>query len=123
MTATTIKKILAGKFEAEGTGFRFNDISATKTTMDMSTTWNEEKDDFNIEKVDAYKIVIKGYEHIEFFLTTDIDDYFGNEVWIYRRDFGESGNIVVSTYGKASGFDKLIEEALISLGYYIANRF
>lgn len=131
MTINEMKRILADKLADEGTGFKYNDISITKSKAPMSTEWDEEKDDWKYEMIDAIKVVIKGYEHIHFFLLEEVDEYFGNQIWVYRKAFypeekaysREGGAIVADTYSKGRSFEELTGEALVQLGYYIGSRF
>lgn len=131
MKTNEMKRILADKLKEEETGFTFKDISVTKAKMPMTSTWNDEKGDWNIELVDATRVVIKDFEHFHFFIREEVDDYFGNEVWIWGKHFypdtndysNEGSEIIYDNYGKYTSFDTLITEALLNLGYYIATRF
>ena len=129
MTTNEMKKVLADKLEAEGTGFTFKDISITKAKMLQSTEWDEEKDAWKYESVDAYKVVIKDFEHIHFFITCDTSDYFGNEVWVWEKyycrqsDIYEGSNIIADAYSKVASHEEIIKEVLVRLGYIIGNTF
>lgn len=128
MMTNEMKKVLADKLEAEQTGFTFKDISIVKTTMKLSAGWDKEKDECIYETTDAYKVVIKDFEHINFFITCDTDDYFGNEVWVWERCFDSDGEcshsgIVTDAYSKVATHEELIKIALVRLGYIIGNTF
>lgn len=131
MKTTGMKRILAEKLADEGTGFKYSDISITRTPMSMTTEWDEEIDDFKTELVDAIKVVIKGFEHIHFFLVNEESDYFGKEVWVWRKAYypeddeysKEGGEIITDSYSKSATYDDLIGDCLVKLGYYIGSRF
>lgn len=129
MTTNEMKRILADKLADEQTGFTFKDISISKAKMLMSTEWDEEKNAWKYESVDAYKVVIKDFEHIHFFITCDTSDYFGNEVWVWEKyycrqsDTYENGDIITDAYSKVSSHEELIKEVLVRLGYIIGNTF
>lgn len=131
MTTIEIKKAIAEKLKAEETGFTYNDISVTKAKMPMTTTWNEEKDGWDIEMVDAIRVVIKGFEHIHFFIQTEVDEYFGNSIWVWEKSYytdtneysNEGSEIIYDTYGKNADWDLLEWKAALNIGYYIASRF
>lgn len=97
MTTSEMKEILAKKLKDEGTYFTTSYISIRK-------------------QGEAYKIVIKDYEHLPFKMSLEYDDYFGYTVWICNDSFK---NIVFVDSKKE--YD--IKTALIELGYYIGTRF
>ena len=98
MTTTEMKEILLNKLKEEETNFKKSDILIRKTSK-------------------GYKIVIKGYEHIPFEMTTEKDDYFGFIVYINEKY--ENTNIIAVDNKKDYNFKK----ALINLAYYIGSRF
>lgn len=105
MNTKEMKKILAQKLQDENTYFTVSDISLSK--------YGE----------NGYKIIIKDYEHIIFFIKLDIDDDFEEEeeicVWMKYR--GEKKKYLL--FLEESHTDKAIKECLIHLGYYIGTRF
>lgn len=105
MKTTEMKEILVNKFIDEGCYFRKKDVSIKKVATNK------------------YKIVIKDYEHITFYLKVDYDDYFGNEIFIYSKYEDEFGEVVTHTNTKHNLEYKDYAEALKKLGYYIAIRF
>ena len=131
MTTNEMKKVLADKLADEQTGFTFKDISIAKAKMPMTTEWDEEKDDWKVEMVPAIRVIISGFEHFHFFIIKEVDEYFGNSVWVYGKHYyadtkeysNEGSEIVFDTYGKNTDFERLTNEALLNLGYYIATRF
>lgn len=98
MNVNKMKDILAKKLKEENAYFGKSDISMKK-------------------QGEAYKIVIKGYEHIYFKMTFSYDDDFGYEVWIY--DSFDNCNIIYVDSKK----DYNVENALVQLGYHIAMCF
>ena len=98
MTTTEMKEILLNKLMDEETDFKKSDITIRKTSK-------------------GYKIVIKGYEHIPFEMTTEKDDYFGFIVYINEKF--ENTCIIAVDNKKDYNF----KSALINLGYYIGSRF
>ena len=97
MTTNEIKTTLADKLQSEGTYFRKSDISVRSTKT-------------------GYRIVIKDYEHIPFTVTLTDDDYFDKCVSIGTPDDCEI------IFGNAT-YDYPLWSCILSLGYYIANRF
>lgn len=65
----------------------------------------------------AYRITLKGYEHIYFKMDFYQDEYFGYVVSIY--DSFEGCNLIFVDNKKC--YD--VENALVELGYHIANCF
>ena len=65
----------------------------------------------------GFKIVIKDYEHIPFSVHLEEDDYFGYCVFV-RTTFDEDCDIF-----RSSKKAYPLEEAILSLGYYIGTRF
>ena len=98
MTTNEIKATLAEKLHDEGTYFTKSDISVKSTKT-------------------GYRIVIKDYEHIPFTVTLEEDDYFGKCVYI-NTPFDEDCIVFNSATN-----DYPIWTSILSLGYYIANRF
>lgn len=101
MKTTEMKHILYNKLMDENTGFKLSDISINKTGNNK------------------YMIVIREYEHIPFKMEMEIDDYFGNVVTIWD----EFNNDFVAWCDGHCEFDKLINYALLQLGYTIGNTF
>lgn len=82
------------------------------------------RDDINIRFYqNGYLITIKEYEHIQFKLWFETDDYFGNIVHITRLDDMQwyCDNDCLIFVDSRKIFD--VKTALIELGYYIATRF
>jgi len=101
MKASEIKEILEQKFIDERCGFRKKDI-----------------------KVNGNNIQIKDYEHIQFEIEFEDDDYFGRCCYIIEKFVGDNDrNIIVFEDSKRKTDDELLTHALITLGYYIASRF
>lgn len=96
----TMKEVLVGKFQDENCCFGIKDVMIKQDT-----------------KNNGYKIVIKEYEHIPFFLSFEEDDYFGYIVTIQE----ECDNTNVVWIDSKNCYD--VKRALIHLGYYIATRF
>lgn len=106
MTSREIKETLAYKLRNEGwTG---NIESLISVRKDKDATW----------------ITIKDYEHIQFKLTQEIDNYFGKivQVFEYWRDGDklEQGDCISFVDSKR---EYKVEEALLQLGYHIGTTF
>lgn len=95
-----MKQVLFDKLQSEGCYFTMSDISIKK-------------------QGNAYKIVIKDYEHIPFLLEFEMDDYFGFVVWLYRLDEDEKQCISMID----SKYKYRVNDTMLQLGYYIASRF
>lgn len=98
MSILEIKEILVQKFEDEGCGFTDQDIYVTQ--QDNETT-----------------ITIADYEHCPIRITEEKDEYFG--FVLYVKDDGE--NEIIGMYD--SKRDYPYKEALLNIGYHIANTF
>ena len=99
MTIAKIKDILAEKFEDEGCGFTKKDISIKR-----------------VGKGDHFKIVVADYSHCEIEITTEVDEYFGNCIWV-KYWFEETSEFFDSKRGWEW------ESAIKNVGYYVASRF
>lgn len=106
MTTNEIKKTLFQKLQAENSSFTLRDISA-RTVSETG------RDGYRV------KIVIRGYEHIRFFLSAGIDclgEYFA----MVTEYFGEDFEIVSMLDSRKA---PPVRDVLIDLGYHIANTF
>ena len=99
MTINEIKKQLAQKFEDEGCGFTKKDISIKR-----------------IGNGDHFQIVVADYTHCMIEIWTEVDDYFGNCIWV-KDWFDESVQLFDSKH------DWQWESAIKNIGYDIANTF
>jgi len=101
MTANEIKQVLEDKFIDENCGFRKKDI-----------------------KVNGNIIQIKDYEHIQFEIEWDDDDYFGRCCYIKETYVGyDDSDVIVMEDSKHKTDDEILAHTLVLLGYYIASRF
>ena len=99
MTINEIKNILAQKFEDEGCSFTRKDISIKR-----------------IGNRDHFQIVVADYTHCMIEVWTEVDDYFGNCIWVKYWFEEESELFDSKTEWKW-------ERAIKYIGYYVANRF
>lgn len=97
MTTAEMKNILADKLKAEQTYFTKSHISIKK-------------------QGEKYKIVIKDYEHLPFYMSFEYDNYFGYTVMI-----ANDSHKIISFVENKKDYD--IKTALVELGYYIGTRF
>ena len=116
MTTNEMKQILVDKFEAEGCGFGWGNISLTKQPAEYEND------------IAVYWLVIEGYEHIKFIIHLDTDKHFGNEVWASERWYfdGEEepeSKIVAMEDSRTGSHDTLLRTVLLQIGYRIANTF
>lgn len=115
MTTNEIKKTLFQKLQAENSSFTLKDISA-RTVSKAGRDSLEELADKEALRV---KIVIRGYEHIRFFLSAGIDclgEYFA----MVTEYFGDDFEIVSMADSRKA---PPVRDVLIDLGYHIANTF
>lgn len=101
MTSNEMKRVLLQKLQEENTCFTAGDISIRKTG-------------------NKYKVTLRDYEPWCFYITAEYDDLFGYGVLISRY-YGDLFDDMVTFLDSAKDFP--IRDALIDLGYHIANRF
>lgn len=106
MTTNEMKNILVQKFKDEKCSFSYKDISIKKVENDI------------------FHIIIKDYEHIIFRLVFEYTEDFGFETWV--EEWYKMNNIIeydhiVTMTDSRKNYD--VKNALIHLGYYIANTF
>lgn len=99
MTTNEIKNILTKKFEDEGCCFTKKDISIKRNG-----------------KGDNFTIVVADYDHAPIKITTEVDDYFGNCIWV-RYEFEDEVQMFDSKT------EWRWESAIKNVGYYVATRF
>ena len=99
MTINEIKEILAKKFKDENCCFTKKDISIKREG-----------------KGDHFMITIADYEHCPIEITTEVDEYFGNCIWV-KYWFEEESEL----FDSKTSWEW--ERAIKYVGYYIANRF
>lgn len=101
MNTQELKKTLVQKLQDEGTYFTASDISIRKTG-------------------NKYRVTIKGYEPWKFYIKSEHDDLFGYGVLISRY-YGDTFD------GMVTFLDSMVappfHDALMDLGYHIANTF
>ena len=101
MTTKEIKEVLADKLQSEGTYFQKSDIKAQKYGK-------------------GYKIVIKDYEHIEFIIKYENDD-FGSLITLWRK--APERKTAYLIHLEEGQNDNNLYDVLLNLGYYIGTRF
>lgn len=100
MTINEIKNTLFEKLNSENCCFKKSDIKVERT-----------------EK--GYDIIIKDYEHITYHLELEKDEYLDYCVWIYENWCYERNCLTLLD----SKNDYRLHDALLILGYHIANTF